>query len=367
MDTYEKNLEALKQHHPELVELVESPVSTEHIQVVQAKSGASRLLVRTPSGETLAVHNAVDPEQVAQDHAEKMMSDAEGVTVIFGMGLGYLSMALSERLKKESSLVVYEADPGIFLMALKLVDLTKLFTSPKVKVLVGPHAELAPICFRFLLLYGFGSVRAIRYQPAFRLNPTLYESKMEKELTQFTHATLMNMATLDRFGPLYCRSLMEAIPHIIGANGVNQLKDRFSGLPAILVAAGPSLQKNVQHLHDAKGRSVIIAADTVLGYLLARGVTPDFVISVDAQELTYSKYEGVDIPDDVALVFHPSCNDQIIKHFPGPKFVTDSFMPNYLWLAHCWPPKGSIEGENQCQMHLGFNLGQWMGCDPWRR
>ena len=33
---------------------------------------------------------------------------------------------------------------------------------------------------------------------------------------------------------------------------------------------------------------------------LARGVNPDFVVSVDTQEMTFTKYEGVDIPDDVA-------------------------------------------------------------------
>ncbi len=364
MTIYEKNLEALKQHHPELVELMEAPISTDHIQVVQADSGAKRLMVETASGETLTVHNAVNPEQVAQSSADQISFDGGGVVVLFGMGLGYLSKALSHRLEDKGSLLVYEADPGIFKMALKLVDLTPLLTSPRIKVLVGPDADLASACYRFLIFYGGGYIRAVRYEPAFRLNPPLYQAKLEKEFTQFTNATMMNIATLDRFGPLFSRSLVEAIPHIIGAKGVNHLKDRFSGLPAILVAAGPSLQTNVHHLHEAKGRSVIIAADTVLGYLLARGVKPDLVISVDAQELTYSKYQGVDIPDDVALLFHPSCNDQIFKHFPGPKFVTETFMPTYRWLKHCWPAKGTIEGENQCQMHMGFNLAQWMGCAP---
>ena len=364
MSLYEKNLEALKQHHPELVELLESPISTDHIQVVQAESGASRLLVQTSSGETRAVHNAIDPEQAAHHAAQKVRIEEDGLLVLLGMGLGYLPKILSQQLEDKANLIVYEADPGIFKTAVSVLDLTSFLTSPRIKVLVGPDANLAQACLNFFMFHGIGPVQALRYEPAFRLNPTLYESKFEKELTQFTNSTVMNIVTLEAFGASFSRSMLEGVPHILFAHGVNQLKGRFAGLPAILVAAGPSLQKNVHHLHEAKGRSVIIAADTVLGYLLARRVKPDFVMSVDTQEMTFSKYEGVDIPDDVALVYNPACNDNIVKHFPGPKFVTETFLPVFQWLMHCWPPKGSIEGENQCQMHMGFNLAQWMGCDP---
>ncbi len=364
MTIYEKNLEALKERNSDVFELLQSPISTDHIEIVEAASGVKRLLVKAESGETIAIHNAEDPLAVAQRTAEKIEIDRGGVIVLFGMGLGYLPLALCDQIVVNSSLVIFEADPAIFFTAMHHVDLTPLLQSPRVRFLVGPHVKIAGECFELLIRNGGEYVRAIRYEPAMRLNPALYKEKLEKELAQYTHAATMNVATLNRFGPLFSRSILEAVPHIISAYGINQLKGRFPGIPAILVAAGPSLQKNVDYLKEAKGRAVIICGDTVLGYLLSRDIKPDFVVSVDSQEMTFSKYHGVDIPDDIGLVFHPGCYEKIFKQFPGPKFASATSMPIYHWLQHCWTDKGSIDGENQCQMHMGFTLAAWMGCDP---
>ena len=163
MSLYEKNLEALKQHHPELVELLESPISTDHIQVVQAESGASRLLVQTSSGETRAVHNAIDPEQAAHHAAQKVRIEEDGLLVLLGMGLGYLPKILSQQLEDKANLIVYEADPGIFKTAVSVLDLTSFLTSPRIKVLVGPDANLAQACLNFFMFHGIGPVQALRY------------------------------------------------------------------------------------------------------------------------------------------------------------------------------------------------------------
>jgi len=162
---------------------------------------------------------------------------------------------------------------------------------------------------------------------------------------------------------MFIESVLNNTPEILLAQGVAMLKNRFAGMSAILVAAGPSLEKNVHQLRSAKGRSVIIAADTALGYLLLRGIVPDFVVSVDPQKETYRKFQGVEIPTEVALVFHPAVTPHIPKHFPGPKFTLDAGMPVYQWLQEFWSPKGAIDTECMCQVHVGFNLAQWMGCE----
>lgn len=325
MSWYEKNRQSLTQYHPELEELLTQEISTDHIRVVKAGSGASRLLIRLENGNVAAVHNAQDPIGVAVKTAEKLTETAGGVLVMMGMGLGYLARELATRLDENEALLFYEADPGIFKTAMQENDLTPVFSSNRIKVVVGAEARLEGWCHQFMLQVG-GRVRVSRFEPAFRLNSNLYETKWEKEILGFTHAMAMNFATVGQFGPLFSRSILEAIPHVLYSKGVNQLEDKFKQHPAILVAAGPSLEKNVHYLKEAKGKAVIICADTVLGYLLARDIVPDFVVSVDPQDTTYSKYQGVDIPKDIALVFHPACNDKIFKHFPGPKFVTKTQM-----------------------------------------
>lgn len=362
MTIYQKNLKALSLHHPELVLLLSGEISVDHIQVMRAKTGARRLIVRGETGEALAIHNETDPEEVAARTAKKI-SHRQGVLVLLGMGLGYLAKQLGQRANEECAVLVYEADPGIFKTAMETMDLTSLFRSSMVKILVGEEAKIGPWCYVYMMKTD-GTVQVISYEPAFRVAPTLYRQKRDKELLPQTQNNRINHATANHLGPLFVRGMLEAIPHVVRVPGVNQLHNLFPGKPAILIAAGPSLAKNVHALRSAKGRAVLICADTVLGYLLARGVIPDFVVSVDPQDETYTKYHGVDIPSEVALVFHPSCNAEIVKHFPGPKYVSASSMGIYQWLQGFWPEKGSLEDDVQCQVHLGFNLAQWLGCDP---
>lgn len=72
-------------------------------------------------------------------------------------------------------------------------------------------------------------------------------------------------------------------------------KDYFpEDVPAIIVAAGPSLQKNVDLLKKAKGKAITIVVDSAINTVMAHGVMPDFVITVDTnKELKNFTAEGL--------------------------------------------------------------------------
>ncbi len=362
MTIYEKNVEALKTHHPELVDLLAQTISTEHIQVDLTSTGTPRLVVRNAAGDIIELHDPQDPLGVAEGTVEQMGASLQGVTVSLGLELGYFALAVVRRLDTLSRLIVYEADPAIFLTAMREVDLTEILTSSRVKLVVGREGKLRHWCTKCVEQTN-GTLRVISYEPAFRLDPEAYGEAAEQELDRIPSIVKAARNALVRRGPMFIESVLQNTPEILLAQGVATLKNRFVGMPAILVAAGPSLEKNVHQLRAAKGRSVIIAADTALGYLLLRGIVPDFVVSVDPQKETYRKFQGVEIPSEVVLVFHPAVTPHIPKHFPGPKFTLDAVMPVYQWLQEFWSPKGAIDAECMCQVHVGFNLAQWMGCE----
>ena len=54
-------------------------------------------------------------------------------------------------------------------------------------------------------------------------------------------------------------------------------------IPAIIVAAGPSLNKNILELKRLKGRAFIIAVDTAIKPLLNAGIIPDMYAVVDGK------------------------------------------------------------------------------------
>lgn len=55
-------------------------------------------------------------------------------------------------------------------------------------------------------------------------------------------------------------------------------------VPAILVAAGPSLDKNIDYLKKAEGKSFLMVVDTALNTVLNHGIKPDMTITVDSRK-----------------------------------------------------------------------------------
>lgn len=94
---------------------------------------------------------------------------------------------------------------------------------------------------------------------------------------------------------------------------LNELSDR----PCILVGAGPSLEKNINHLKTAKEMGVsILCSNHAFMYLNDIGVKPDYVCMLDAggqwNEYLAGDSEGVPLLADV------TCDTRQLKTWKGP-------------------------------------------------
>ena len=69
---------------------------------------------------------------------------------------------------------------------------------------------------------------------------------------------------------------------------------KYAGLPFVLVAAGPSLDKNIGVLKEYASRCIIVCADVVLFKLLEHGIKPDFLVSIDPDELIWHYTQDLD-------------------------------------------------------------------------
>lgn len=99
----------------------------------------------------------------------------------------------------------------------------------------------------------------------------------------------------------------------------------FGAIPqdvtGIVVAAGPSLNKNIQELKSAKGKSFIIAVDTALKPLLNAGIVPDMFFIVDGKKpMDLIKKDGV---EKIPMVTALNANPEILNYHRGMKFFFD--------------------------------------------
>lgn len=94
----------------------------------------------------------------------------------------------------------------------------------------------------------------------------------------------IKQATFERFHDLWRRNFL-ANRNLVQKNpGVRVLKNKFKGTPCIVIGAGPSLDKNIRYLPQAREKAVLIAGDAALKPLIQHGVVPAFVVCLDPQE-----------------------------------------------------------------------------------
>ncbi|HEB61496.1 MAG TPA: DUF115 domain-containing protein, partial [Phycisphaeraceae bacterium] len=163
------------------------------------------------------------------------------------------------------------------------------------------------------------------------------------------------------------RNTLVNLRQYAGGEGIADLKNICTGLPAIVVSAGPSLHKNISLLREPgiTDRCVIIAVQTVLKPLLKMGIKPHFVTALDYHRISRRFYEGLTAEDvqGVQLVCEPKANPGILDSFPGAiRCVSDRLCDTVL-KGVIERDMGSIE-SGATVAHLAFYLAQHLGCDP---
>jgi len=104
-------------------------------------------------------------------------------------------------------------------------------------------------------------------------------------------------------------------PHYIKGN------PPLVGLATYLIGAGPSLDKNVDELKKISKRGVIVCVDANFEYLINKGITPEYCVSIDASNKIYKMVKKVmNKTKDTMLVCTTSANPKVVSKWQGPVY-----------------------------------------------
>ncbi len=142
--------------------------------------------------------------------------------------------------------------------------------------------------------------------------------------------------------------------------GVLELKDRFKGVPAIGVAAGPSLNKSLPMLRDLQERALIISSDASLKILLENQITPDFVFAIERDQHSMPFFKGIQIPAQTELIAYPLVPSAVLNEFKGRQRVA---YRDYGWFVEIEKsiPRGILPSESSV-MHMICRAAASWGC-----
>ena len=183
-------------------------------------------------------------------------------------------------------------------------------------------------------------------------------------LTRIIFGVRANDTARRRFAPRYLVNAIRNVPAVTAGSDVRALSGALTGTPAVICAAGPSLDAALDDLRTYADRAYIIACDTALRPLLTAGITPPVVVGLDPSTVNARH-----------LLNLPECRDTwLVAEAALDRNVTAAFESRTFWFGasnhHPWPWLNAqgleIGGLNVWGSVLtaAFELACLAGCDP---
>lgn len=280
-------------------------MTSERLRFVAARSGHINVEV-----DGAPYHSPYNPQREAQKFYGSYAIEKADIIVHFGWGLGYADDVLVDRIKPSARVVVLEPDQDLFKESLRQRETRKVFQDSRFKFVVGPS-----VC-QFFDEWPFEGCQEtdeflwLVWPAAFQRHQEIVES-LRQNFTTRLRDRAGNLLTHFKNGKLYFENVVSNFEYL-GDADAGSLFGRFSGVPLVVVSAGPSLDRNIRDLRAAGNRCFILAVDTALRPLLAAGVLPHGVIIADPTELNASHIAGI-VPESTYLIAEQAVHSSALR------------------------------------------------------
>ena len=362
---YKSNIEMLAKRNPQLAELVNSAKLTGRY-VIAPSQRKDKLPSMVDLKFNKNFYNNIDPFRVAELDIKNRKIRLGDVAVFLGFGLGY---EVYEYINKfpHARVMIIEGDVELLKTAFSAVKYTDLLSSPNVHFVGGPNIrESYPYIFNFLnMSVNIHYLKAINIleQPICYYGNREYYSSALQLLKEGIQQVLLLYGNDPQDSLLGIKYTLRNIPTIIDNPGILELENIFKGKPGIVVASGPSLNKNMHLLKDIREKAVICAADGSVKILKNNNLPPaHMVTSLERVIQTSYLFEGL-TPEDVKDSYLAACPvvvPETYANFPGDKIIVYRNFATFDWLNI----KRGILDIGPSAGNMAFKVLEYLGCDP---
>ena len=134
----------------------------------------------------------------------------------------------------------------------------------------------------------------------------LEEEEFVQELSDVTLDSVFKALsfnnTIDRFNYLWVENGVKNFGEIARSHNITRLENMFSGIPAIIVSPGPSLDKNIDQILNLKGKFLIIATAHAVEALHKKNIIPDIIMHIDPSPVGFPYLSDLDLSGTEILV-----------------------------------------------------------------
>lgn len=294
-----KNLTALAQKNPELAKKMQVFIPMDLPQLVQ-ENGAYNILYKGK-----LIHNALNPLVEANEIFSKAENTPVSIHLIYGLGLGYLFQLTSQNSK--GTVVLYEPDLNILWLSFTLVDFSNDILKPNVFI-ASTFEELGEILHK---------KSGIKNNPVLLSLPSQRDYDLKgfddfvKRIKELVGSFALDLKfTQQKFYPSF-KMLLQNVPYLFKELPLARFKDVYKGKTAVIVSAGPTLDKNIEILRKYREKFVLFTVGTAVKTLFANDIKPDFLCIIETYNSS-KQVEGLDL-SDVNFITEPYANPALRK------------------------------------------------------
>ena len=316
---FQKNVAALATKNPELAQRLLSYIPLEMPKLVQ-ENGAYNLLYKD-----VFVHNKQNPLAEAQEIFSMAKNEPVSIHLIYGCGLGYLFQIFSAN--SRGTVILYEPDLNILWTTFTLVDFTNDIMKKNVYI-VDTFEALSQEVYKKSGMKNSPELLSLPSQREY--NSEGFKELVEK-LKEMVGAFFLDLKfTKEKFFPAL-KMLCRNIPNLVNEVPLVVLKDLYKGKTAVIVSAGPTLDRNIETLKNNREKYVLFVVGTAVKILYKHGLKPDFLCIIETYNSS-KQVEGLDL-SDVNLITEPYSNP-VIREFKYKRVfshISDNVPLNTLW------------------------------------
>lgn len=291
MDCLERNISLIKVFRPALYKELDKILASgkylyDNIKEMDTRDGNKALVIEKDNNE-YRLNSLYRPLKEAEKWADQYEFQNLNISVImFGTGNGLFISEMLKRLKPDAKVYLYEPDISVFIYILNNIDISNIICDVRVNLFIK---NVNQDKFKLLLQketdWMMITSQIICNHPVY---DKIYADEFEEFLNIIYSANNLAKVNIDTERYLADTLVNNAIKNLKFIKESNYVSE-FIGkipkeLPAIIVAAGPSLDKNIDELKRAEGKAFILATDTSVKYLLKHDINFDAIITIDAKK-----------------------------------------------------------------------------------
>lgn len=336
-------------------------------ELFKSDSGDLNLVYTNKNQENIPLHDVENPKKEAVEFLDIIHENSTDVIFVVGFGLGYGAIAISVNRLQCSKIIIIEPNSEVFTFALKYVDLSPLIRNHKVFFVVGDETKnlienITDNTTELIVERPF----VITHSPSMLCNTEKFDeiyNLLYDYLAKFHYST----STRRTLGDKVYANRINNMHHFNSSTDIESLRDFYLGFPAIIIAGGPSLTKEIlRSIREIQDKVVIIAVESVYDLLLKEGIIPHYLTTCEPRTANFFQYSNpAFIANQPAIIHTLSSTNETIGSIPFTRRYTVFLAGNFDKVMHRRIVGGHVEyAGTSTKAHINLIAANIFGCNP---